>query len=65
MTSVKSTCTRNPDPPKEACKEQYLFLLEIYVRSIESRRLAKLNEMFCVPTTVAFQFLDFCPVRKL
>ena len=64
MTSVKSTCTNEDDNSQqkysqEKCREQMLFLLELYVRHVHSSRLAKLNEMFYVPTTVAFRFLDF------
>lgn len=60
MTAIKSTSTSEPNPQiRETCREQYLFLLEFYVRCIQSPRLTKLNEMFYVPTTVAFRFLDF------
>lgn len=61
MMAIKSTCTTTDQdqPSKDACREQYLFLLEFYVRDIQSPRLAKLNESFIVPTTVAFCFLDF------
>lgn len=38
--------------------EQYLFLLEFFVEFIRSPRLAKLNEMFFVPTTLQFEFLE-------
>ncbi|XP_011501378.1 PREDICTED: uncharacterized protein LOC105365021 [Ceratosolen solmsi marchali] len=49
----------DPARCEETCKEQCFFLLELYVCQIRSQRLAKLNEMFFVPTTVAFKFLDF------
>lgn len=39
--------------------EQYLFLLEFFIHHMTSERLAKLNQMFFVPTTIAVEFLDF------
>ncbi|XP_012259381.2 uncharacterized protein LOC105687975 [Athalia rosae] len=42
-----------------ATREQYLFLLEFFVHSISGDRLAKLNQMFFVPTSVCFRFLTF------
>lgn len=45
--------------PPEVCREHYLFLLELFVRQASGDRLAKLNQMFCVPTCVHFGFLDF------
>ncbi|XP_023246368.1 uncharacterized protein LOC106640823 [Copidosoma floridanum] len=62
MSKSKCQATSTVDaniPPRNSCQEEYLFLLEFYVREIQSSRLAKLNEMFFVPTTVAFCFLDF------
>ncbi|XP_029177414.1 uncharacterized protein LOC114945373 [Nylanderia fulva] len=47
-----------PASPEE-CREHYLFLLEVFVRQASGDRLAKLNQMFCVPTCVYFGFLDF------
>lgn len=41
------------------CRENYLLLLELYVKQASGDRLAKLNEMFFVPTSVHFAFLDF------
>ncbi|EFN88831.1 uncharacterized protein LOC105189719 [Harpegnathos saltator] len=43
----------------EGCKEYYLFLLELYLKEASGSRLAKLNQMFFVPTSVRFEFLDF------
>lgn len=43
----------------EDCKEYYLFLLEFFVKRVWGDRLAKLNQMFFVPTSVEFSFLDF------
>ncbi|XP_076760302.1 uncharacterized protein LOC143428910 [Xylocopa sonorina] len=40
-------------------KEQYLFLLEFFIQHMTSERLAKLNQMFFVPTTISVEFLDF------
>ncbi|KAI4498173.1 hypothetical protein M0802_006659 [Mischocyttarus mexicanus] len=40
-------------------KEQYLFLLEFCIHRITGKRLAKLNQMFYVPTTVGLEFLHF------
>ncbi|KAK1121459.1 hypothetical protein K0M31_010260 [Melipona bicolor] len=40
-------------------KEQYLFLLEFFIHHITSERLAKLNQMFFVPTTISVEFLNF------
>ncbi|XP_020284722.1 uncharacterized protein LOC109855203 [Pseudomyrmex gracilis] len=37
----------------------YLFLMEVFVRRVSSDRLAKLNQMFAVPTVVHFGFFDF------
>lgn len=37
----------------------YLFLMEVFVKRVSSDRLAKLNQMFAVPTVVQFGFLDF------
>lgn len=50
--------SREEEPP-EGCKEYYLFLLEFYVKEASGDRLAKLNQMFFVPTSVSFGFLDF------
>ncbi|XP_012541909.2 uncharacterized protein LOC105839857 [Monomorium pharaonis] len=42
------------------CEEHYLLLLELYVKQASGNdRLAKLNQMFFVPTSVYFGFLDF------
>ncbi|XP_012285958.1 uncharacterized protein LOC105702736 [Orussus abietinus] len=58
MTSVNSIFGgRSPRPPD--IKEQYLFLLEFFVHQITGERLAKLNQMFFVPTSVCFKFLSF------
>ncbi|XP_011645983.1 uncharacterized protein LOC105432739 [Pogonomyrmex barbatus] len=43
----------------QLCKEHYLLLLELYVKQASGDRLAKLNQMFFVPTSVHFGFLDF------
>lgn len=40
-------------------KEQYLFLLEFFIHHMTSERLAKLNQMFFVPTTISVEFLHF------
>ncbi|XP_017788184.1 PREDICTED: uncharacterized protein LOC108570787 [Habropoda laboriosa] len=40
-------------------QEQYLFLLEFFVQHMTSERLAKLNQMFFVPTTISVEFLNF------
>ena len=40
-------------------KEQYLFLLEFFIHHMTSERLAKLNQMFFVPTTISVEFLNF------
>ncbi|XP_033224194.1 uncharacterized protein LOC117177529 [Belonocnema kinseyi] len=45
--------------PAPEFKEQYLFLLEFYIHELRGDRLAKLNQMFFVPTCVGFQFLNF------
>ncbi|XP_014483284.1 PREDICTED: uncharacterized protein LOC106748881 [Dinoponera quadriceps] len=50
--------SREEGPP-EGYKEYYLFLLEFYVKEASSKRLAKLNEMFFVPTSICFEFLGF------
>ncbi|XP_058800703.1 uncharacterized protein LOC131669671 [Phymastichus coffea] len=69
MTSVKSmksiTTTTDEPPLSQSCCEQYLFLLELYVCQIKSNRLAKLNQCFCVPTTVEFSFLKFKKDKSL
>ncbi|XP_033328339.2 uncharacterized protein LOC117221449 [Megalopta genalis] len=39
--------------------EQYLFLLEFLVHHVTGDRLAKLNQMFFVPTTITASFLNF------
>ncbi|EFN70452.1 hypothetical protein EAG_09833 [Camponotus floridanus] len=49
----------------EVCREHYLFLLELFVRQVSGDRLAKLNQMFCVPTSVHFGFLDFVDENDL
>ncbi|CAB0029365.1 unnamed protein product [Trichogramma brassicae] len=61
MTSVKGVGTNDPSNLgcPNPCREQYLFLLEFYVRHVDCCRLIKLNQVFCVPTTIAFRFLDF------
>lgn len=56
--------SREHDPP-EACREHYLFLLELFVRQASGDRLAKLNQMFFVPTSVHFEFLDFVDENDL
>ncbi|XP_029035331.2 uncharacterized protein LOC114872372 [Osmia bicornis bicornis] len=40
-------------------KEHYLFLLEFFIHQLTSERLAKLNQMFFVPTTISVEFLNF------
>ncbi|KZC08359.1 PREDICTED: uncharacterized protein LOC107186470 [Dufourea novaeangliae] len=40
-------------------KEQYLFLLEFLVNHVTGDRLAKLNQMFFVPTSISINFLHF------
>lgn len=45
--------------PSQECKEYYLFLLELYVKQASGDRLAELNQMYFVPTSVHFEFLDF------
>ncbi|XP_029664593.1 uncharacterized protein LOC115236348 [Formica exsecta] len=50
--------SREEAPPEE-CREHYLFLLELFVKQASGDRLAKLNKMFFVPTSVHFGFLDF------
>lgn len=50
--------SREETPPVEH-KDHYLFLLEFFVKQVLSKRLAKLNQMFYVPTCVRFGFLDF------
>lgn len=47
------------EPVSEDCKEYYLFLLEFFVKQVSGVRLRKLNQMFAVPTSVHFSFLDF------
>lgn len=51
--------SREDDYSPEGCKEYYLFLLEFYVKDASGDRLAKLNQMFFVPTSIRFEFLDF------
>ncbi|XP_050456963.1 uncharacterized protein LOC126854374 [Cataglyphis hispanica] len=43
----------------EVCREHYLFLLELFVKQASGERLAKLNQMFFVPTSIHFGFFDF------
>ncbi|XP_054012834.1 uncharacterized protein LOC128894847 [Hylaeus anthracinus] len=45
--------------PLPDAKEQYLFFLEFLVDHVVSDRLAKLNQMFFVPTTICIDFLNF------
>ena len=60
MALIKPTSVfGEKQPPAKESKEQYLFLLEFYVHEIRGERLAKLNQMFFVPTSVSFQFLEF------
>ncbi|XP_043248656.1 uncharacterized protein LOC122395277, partial [Colletes gigas] len=47
------------DDPLPDVTEQYLFLLEFLVHHVTSDRLAKLNQMFFVPTTICIDFLNF------
>lgn len=51
--------------PLRVCKEHYLLLLELYVKQASGDRLAKLNQMYFVPTSVHFEFLDFVDVNEL
>jgi len=51
-------CREQVEPTND-CKEHYLFLLEFFVKRASGDRLARLNQMFFVPTTVYFGFLDF------
>ncbi|XP_047370059.1 uncharacterized protein LOC124957250 [Vespa velutina] len=46
-------------------KEQYLFLLEFFIHRITGERLAKLNQMFFVPTSVGLEFLHFTEDDKI
>lgn len=65
MSNDRAVIERSPsyggrdEIPLEDCKEHYLFLLELLVRRVSGDRLAKLNQMFFVPTSVCFEFLDF------
>ncbi|XP_076286214.1 uncharacterized protein LOC143211940 isoform X1 [Lasioglossum baleicum] len=54
-TSLGSRDTATPET-----NEQYLFLLEFLVHHVTGDRLAKLNQMFFVPTTISVNFLNFC-----
>lgn len=47
------------EDPADDAKEQYLFLVEFYIHHVTGDRLAKLNQMFFVPTTIFFEFLRF------
>lgn len=58
-TNSPSYGSREETPPAASCKDHYLFLLEFYVKQASGSRLAKLNKMFFVPTSVSFEFLDF------
>ncbi|XP_077270533.1 uncharacterized protein LOC143901816 [Temnothorax americanus] len=55
----------NEQAPARICKEHYLLLLELYVKQASGDRLAKLNQMFFVPTSVHFGFLDFVDENDL
>ncbi|XP_024892326.1 uncharacterized protein LOC112467764 [Temnothorax curvispinosus] len=55
----------NEQAPARVCKEHYLLLLELYVKQASGDRLAKLNQMFFVPTSVHFGFLDFVDENDL
>ncbi|KYM97916.1 PREDICTED: uncharacterized protein LOC108778052 [Cyphomyrmex costatus] len=58
LTGKNKTLVYEQAPPS-VCKEHYLLLLELYVKQASGDRLTKLNQMFFVPTSVHFGFLDF------
>lgn len=61
LTGSSKTLVSNDheQAPPQICKEHYLLLLELYVKQASGDRLAKLNQMFFVPTSIHFGFLDF------
>lgn len=58
LTGKNKTLVYEQVPPS-VCKEHYLLLLELYVKQASGDRLTKLNQMFFVPTSIHFEFLDF------
>ncbi|EGI65709.1 hypothetical protein G5I_05810 [Acromyrmex echinatior] len=58
LTGKNQTLVYEQTSPS-VCKEHYLLLLELYVKQASGDRLTKLNQMFFVPTSVHFGFLDF------
>ena len=59
MLTEKNNTVMYEQAPSSVCKEHYLFLLELYVKQASGDRLTKLNQMFFIPTSVHFEFLDF------
>lgn len=55
----KTLVTDSREEAPALCKEHYLILVELYVKQVSGDRLANLNQMFYVPTSVHFGFLDF------
>jgi len=59
LTGKNKTLVYDEQAPPRICKEHYLLMLELYVKQASGDRLAKLNQMFFVPTSIHFGFLDF------
>ncbi|XP_018337564.1 PREDICTED: uncharacterized protein LOC108745738 [Trachymyrmex septentrionalis] len=65
MLTGKSKTLAYEEAPPSVCKEHYLLLLELYIKQASGDRLTKLNQMFFVPTSVYFGFLDFIDENDL
>ncbi|XP_012150901.1 uncharacterized protein LOC105661751 [Megachile rotundata] len=59
VSSSTTTFGSRVDKSSPEVTEQYLFLLEFFIHHLTSERLAKLNQMFFVPTTISVEFLNF------
>ncbi|XP_011694852.1 PREDICTED: uncharacterized protein LOC105454144 isoform X2 [Wasmannia auropunctata] len=59
LTGKNKTLVYDEQAPSRECTEHYLLLLELYVKQASGDRLAELNQMFFVPTSIHFGFLDF------
>nr|XP_050868777.1 uncharacterized protein LOC127072398 [Vespula vulgaris] len=72
MKKVEMTPKKSPPPIfgireeiVDDYKEQYLFLLEFFIHRVTGERLAKLNRMFFVPTSIGLEFLHFTEEDKI
>ncbi|KAL0102325.1 hypothetical protein PUN28_018691 [Cardiocondyla obscurior] len=65
LTEKNNTLDDHEQNPPRVYKELCLLLLELYVKQASGDRLAELNQMFSVPTSIYFEILDFVDENDL